>query len=115
MHALELRRLRDALPDVLATDIPTPAARERCQRQRGVTVTAEATTVEVGHWWECVSGGGHFERACPYSYISEKQVTGSKHLWLSSSRHRAVCLSKALLLHLSSHALDAEQMQVPVG
>lgn len=82
MHALELGRLGDALPDVLATDIPTPAARERRQRQRRVTMTAEAAPVEVGHWREFVSDGGHFELACICSYILHKHVTGSQHLWL---------------------------------
>ena len=63
VHALQLGRLRHALPDVLATDIPTPAARERRQRQRRVAMTAEAAPVEVGHGREGVSGGGHFELA----------------------------------------------------
>jgi len=77
LQAPGLRRLRHALPDVLAADVPAPAGRERRERQRRAAVAAPAAAVEVGDGREGGSGG-HLGFCCSgpiYRASRQREVT----------------------------------------
>jgi len=81
LQELGLPRLRHALPDVLATDVPAAAGRERRERQRRATMTVPAAAVEVGDGRE----RGHLGCCGPQCYtLSERApevVTGGANDW----------------------------------
>jgi hypothetical protein len=99
LQAPGLRRLGDALPDVLATDVPAPAGRERREGKRRVAVAAEAAAVEVGDGRESSRSGGHFRFASSrhiYKAIGKRKSSrsASSISWsaLGEQGMRGICL-----------------------